>query len=373
MPEPVTTQVPPPVSEQVIVAPAPASHGAARTSTTDLVAEYDLDDDGQFDNDLNPDPLLAAAGKPTPAAQTPPPARPRHSALVRRLAKELGVKDEDLDVASPEEAERLVAALHEQRQSTRLTNQIERTPTPAVAQPAPQPAAPQSHQEAAPAPEEFDLGLSEDEFDPALLAALKKLTGHFAAKVAELKQGLAGLTQVEQRRQQQTVAEQIDAGFADLGEDLVGTLGKGGRADLRDGDPALDRRMAVLHSLQRRPGTGTLRQQVAARAKELFGTAAAPAAPQPEPQAPPAPKRRPVQHPVTGQFTGEFEEIDEGQQARQDAWARAGLARPTSREHPPEPKGDRRAAKAVAAFQQSNGFGESRNGTAGDEEADLPD
>lgn len=388
MPEPLTPQVPPPSSEQVIVGPAPAP---GRTSRIDLVSEYELDDDGQF-GDANPDPLAVASASgrkvespkvegPKPAAQTPPP-KPQHSPLVRRMAKELQVSDEDLDVATPEEAERLLAALHEQRAATKLSNQIERSPTPSPAGaggqvPVP---APQQQQEARPAPEGYDLGISEDEFDPALVSALKKMAAHFAGQLTELKQGLGSLSQIESRRQAQTTLEQIDAGFADLGAEFHGLTGRGGRGELREGDPALDMRMAVLTSLQRRPIEGKpLREAVAIRSREMFAgllgvnvlglmEGAKPSEP-----APAKPTRRPVQHPVTGQFTGEYEDVPSPEdRQRQDAWARAGLARPTSRQHPEEPKGPRRAAKAVAAIQEANGFGEYAP-TSGDEETDLPD
>jgi hypothetical protein len=346
MPEPITAAVPPPSSQTVVSGPTPK---------VDLVAEYDLPDDtdAEFQAEAESQGAIGVETvPPPPPAPAPPKHTHTHSRVMTRLARRAGFTDEELAETSPDDLKDALLVAQDEARATGAANAAGRASAGGNAS-TPQPTGPQPPREAEPAPEAFDVGLDEADYGAPLVGALKKMADHFQAKLAALEKGLSGLGQIESRRQMQTAAEQIDAGFGDLGDTFHPLLGKGQRGEV--GEAEMERRIAVVNSVQRRPGKGPLRQQIAERAREMFGLGAdkVPIVPGGNASTQPA-RQTPPRDPETGQFvTGDG---GAGAGLTEEQWAGAGLARPTQRVAPQEPKGDRRAEKAVNDWKQRNGY-----------------
>lgn len=309
---------------------ADTAHAPVETAKPDLSEQYNLDDSA-FDAELDGDPTDFTPPAPkAPDAKPAPPKDPetgrfvarKHSpALVAKAAK-LGVSQATLDEIAPEDlaAYLAVEAFERSHAAPKAESTVHVDSSPAIAG-------------KEPAADALDLSGLDDGYDPTIRDLFKKM----AAKIEALEQGHGQVNDYIRRQASEQATSQTDLGFEDLGDGAERLFGKGAGIALQgkpESQAAFKRRMAVVNSLRADPIKGvSIRQAVKQRAGELFGDLIADA-----PAAPPAPK-------------------DDAPKPRYtpDEWQQAGLPRPTHRNGSPEPKGEKKATKAVAAFLRERG------------------
>ncbi len=193
--------------------------------------------------------------------------------------------------------------------------------TARVPQPAPAP----------PPAEEFDFGVDLNDFDPRLVAALKKAAQGPQEQVKALKAALADKEQRDSIREVSSNIDLLDAAFAKLANPL---LGEGAGAALA-ADPAkraeFQRRIAILNAAgitdMRQVNRLTIMKQLREANELLFGGAITTNAVVPDPYSAglnggkPKPRITP------------------------EEWANGGVAAPTRRNGAPELKGEQLAIK----------------------------
>lgn len=170
------------------------------------------------------------------------------------------------------------------------------------------------------AEEPFDLGLSEDDVDPKIIAAFKKMNERHEKKTARLEAALA----VERAsKEQSSLNVRVDKAFADLGDPKL--FGTGGLEELPANSAYAQRRKAVWNMAKE--GASSLPEALArlAQARQvLFGG---------EP-----PKQAPSGDTATPQAT-----------PSQTTWAAGAVAKPTQRAGAIDPPGPEKAAKTIQA------------------------
>lgn len=293
-----------------------------------------------------PSSSAAPSSTPTPAAEkhTHPPT------LVSRALK-AGVKQEDIDATSTED---LREELFEIYRTGAFYDPTKASASPGA--PTPPPAKPALEPEAA-KPVELKLDWSNDEvLDPDVRSSIDKavtgLVKPLLDKIALLEERGGRLEQVEKHRQIQTEFGLIDTTFASLGAEFEGVFGKGAREDLDPESAEMDRRDVVVRKArQQLTPTTTPRQYqqiLATVARKMFGGLVQhqAAAAEPVRTATPAVER----DAETGRFTAKD-------------FARGAVAAPTNRNGAPEPKGETRAARAIADLVRDRG-GVTVNGNA---------
>ena len=180
---------------------------------------------------------------------------------------------------------------------------------------------------AAPEDKPYDLGLQEDQWDPTLMGALKKLAaGHAdqAKEIKALKQQIAHLHHVENIRANESFAQKMDRLFS--GDEA--TFGKGEGRTLKEDSDELARRRAVLGAMQGIKENISIEAKYERAYQKIFGSV--------KPAAPAA--------------------DDTELAARQDEWRRGNVARPTQRAGGSEPPGTAKATRSVAAkMAEQNG------------------
>lgn len=306
------------------------------TTPAPLPADKVVDDD--YDDEFE-ESTPAPSTPETPAEETQPVVseKPKHSRFLILQARDLGISQEEIDDTPTKQLERVVYYLNKQQRQRPDEPKVEAKTAPVVE-------------------EDMDLGIDEAVVEPSIVKAMKKLAKGQKdkdAKIAALEQELGTVKQNESRREAQTAAERIDAGFGDLGPEYESIFGKGRGNEMEASDRCLHRRRAVLQSLNADPPkTGTLRDNVRRRALELFGQPDAVQAETPEPEPKPAPSKK--------------------KGPTQEEWNEAALARPTQRANSSEKYGVKRAEKAAHEFLKSKGV--VTGPMSGDEEYDsLPD
>lgn len=333
---------------------------AATTKSTDTEAqlkaledEYAFDDTG-IDDPSPPQPAPASpspsgtSGAPAPTAGQPVEEAPKRDARLAARAEAYGISPAEIAEMSDAELRRAVGYL-DRLEATR--QRIDREPAPA----APQPQA---------ADDDVDIGLTEfDEeknptgYDPNLVKLLKAQ----AKEIAALKKRLGGIEEIEQRRADESRADWLDRVFESVAKndpEIAAVIGGGGRADLDPEGLEMAARLVVLRKAAQLAGdperiTGDhIVEATRAVAKK-------PSAPQQSANPPAAVVANAQSH---GAAVG---------RPTVEEWEQGGLARPTHRVGSPEPKGQKRAEKAVA--EKMRGMGMDPGPIGGDEEDDLPD
>ena len=262
-----------------------------------------------------------AAPEPVDEPKTQP--KPKPSARLARMAREFGVSDDEIENSDPEQLEAIVE--HETRRLVQeratLDGKVEKR-------------------------DELDFGIDENAYDPQLFNSLR---GHFKSRDDKILALESKLDQIEKQTKHQAseaIYEQCDRAFAKH-KDI---LGDGGRYDIDPKSPEYEKRMAVLASVQRDRGPGTLGHKIDRAVQRLFGAA--------KPKADPG-----------------DEQVDEppangAQRFTKEQWNNGALGKPTGRNGHTEPKGPNRAAKAVAEKMRERGITE--DDFEGIEEAGLP-
>jgi hypothetical protein len=306
-----------------------------------------------------PSPAAAAPEPAQPIAPPPPPA-PKHSPDTARRAADYGVSEAELNDMSPQEANRYLNGLERQRQEFIRwhAQQQQAQPTQPVAAPA------------TPAVDEDDftqalreVGGKEEDWDPTMLKALKKVHGKKEnAEIKKLEERLAKAEQVIQsnaEREQQRAAQEAAKEFDDLFTTDPTRFGQGSTFTLPKGSPQILARIETLQLMQsidngframgkQPPPLKDLHAQAVAM---LYGgQAPAPQAPAPQPVDPNA---------------AELER-------RKQAYAKAAVATPTARTEKATPNGRKAAIEAVAEWQRNQNGVPVHTSTNDDEEEGLP-
>jgi hypothetical protein len=378
-----------PQAKPQVAPPKPVEKPAPKPTPKDLVSEYDFGPEetelDEFDlpptkaTEAKPETPRGSGGQEKSGESAPTPAAPRHSPIVLQLAEEYGLEGDDLNVP-PEQLERTVRLIH-RRELARQKSIADYASRDQAASPGAD-----SHPPAGPAPAGGQsLPAQRVEKEDDLLAPLAKyndlvhedviglfrdVVAPLVKKVRDLEGGVSTLAKIETGRREVSIREQIDQGFGSLGEAFQGVFGQGAYDDMDKESMEFQRRHFVVQSLQQKPGTGPLKAQIARRARELFGAgvpATTAGAPQSAEENPPRPAASRPKDPATGRFLSD-EEAEA--KAKEEAWVRGGLQRPTHREPTDLPKGPKRAKIAVAGYLKQHGL----NGDAddSDERDELP-
>lgn len=260
---------------------------------------------------------------PVPTAPVSPAATHKHPSTLTKWATALGITDAEINEMSTPDLSSAVTAIRQ---------------LATFSQPAPDAKAPVPP---TPAPE---LGLKwsakadsiidpewREEFATAvapLVAEIKRLQG-LEAELGGVKNHLG---QQEHRR----TMRGIDGVFQKLGAGYEGVFGVGGVEDVAKDSPEWEARVATIRAAESMPGN--FLKNLEAKAKSLYGRFAGVIATTPAAGTPRDAK--------TGKFTAE-ETAEE--------WAAATVGKPTNRLPAPEPKGERRAAKAIQQLAAQNG------------------
>ena len=340
---------------------------AAPQPAASLADEYEHND-SQFDPDLDtPSEPQSAAVPPAPAPESAPPAplssrprdpetgqfvpaepKPEKSPRLIRQAARLGFSTQEIQDLSAEELETRVEAIHEhvlrEHQQATYQRDVRQATQPRTFESDPD-NRPLIGEPDARRPDEFRLFEEEDQLHPDIVSGTKKLHGLITAqekRIKALEDMVQQLGQREMARVNETRNQTIDRVFNSLNE-YQDVLGQGNYADLKAKAPdALSRRIAVLAIAERemKDKKISLEQALRDTVKTLY-----PRGSKPEP-------------------------ASNGNRISPEQWEQAALAAPTHRDSE-EPKGERRAAKAVARFLREKG--ENLDEFGGTEESSLPE
>lgn len=305
------------------------------TAQQQLAAEYEIVDPGVTSEDVAPTDarLRDDKGRFVPA-ELEPKVDPKHSHFTTRLALEAGLSQSEIDGYTPDALEAVVA-----REYKQLRTERERRFARAAEEPSGVPIEFADNPPPKPAEVDPELDFKDDDFTPSVSKRLRKVDA-LEKQVAELTKKLDAVNGHLVAQNQMTVQQKLDAFFAEKSD----RYGAGSRADLEKDDPNLHRRMAVVKLAESIMAQGESPVSALKRAdKIIYGDKPA------EPK--PAAALKP----------------DEPT-PREREWAEGGVARPTQQVPPEEPKGKRRAVRAVAEIMRDRA---SANGA--DEYRDLPE
>jgi hypothetical protein len=257
----------------------------------------------------------------------PKPPATKHSPLLLKRAKDLGLSEEDLAEYSPSELKDHLRELAWDRMLERQAKILEERwqgPQPAVhggptgGQDVPPAAAPDT---------DLDVGLDPEQFTPEVIGAFKSLK----KQNLDLQRRLEALEHGQQAQAQQTFEVRADRVFAKF----PNIFGEGRGFELQ-GTPEYARRVAVIEQVQRmQKEPGSLEQKLSRAALILYPQLT---------ERKPEPKR--PGHSV-------------------DEWNDGALAKPTNR-NTSEPPSEAKARKSVAKWFAENGVTQEA-GVAGDE------
>lgn len=330
-------------------------------ATPDLNDEYNLDSD--FDKELDAIPEAPVAPAPE-AGQLPaqvtsetPPKDPKTGKFTKQpkpgyivaLARQLGIANEDIDTASLKDLRADIAILQNAQDFNRRRGDVERSGRAPAEQDDDSPFTPDPEPKKPEARPDFAVDVDEQMLDPSLVKPLKQLGGEinamrkqFDALLGEnkaLKDEIRQLKGAEISRQHASWADRVDGIFAKWNDPAFG--GTATRAELEaEGDP-IQARHALLGMVSKRMKKHGETLEVAMdRARRVLRGQAEPSPAEPQ---------------------------NGHSRISEEDWEQGRLARTTHRD-PLLPKGERRAAKAVAQKMRDKGWTEE-----GTEEAGLPE
>lgn len=246
-------------SPQAPPTPSPETAPPEEARAAQLAAEYG--DDAPDEAAVTPVSSTSEPPAATPSADAGQPGGPlraedgkllprkHHSERMIAAARAVQIPDAEIARLSPEELREAVYEV-----------QLLRSVQPA--QPAAQPGA----------TPEIDLGIREEDYDPGLIAAMKKLAG----ENAELKKRLdtvagQGEALVRERQAQAQAREddQYDEAFAELPAHVKRLVGEGNRHQFKPDSPEFKRRVKLYH--ESKQFQGTVKQKLLAAASLLYG------------------------------------------------------------------------------------------------------
>lgn len=282
----------------------------------------------------SPPPPPAVVTSEIPAETTP--AKHRHSAQLRRIGTDIGFSEVDFDTHSSDEIWAEINRIREfQFEERRRSYQVPREAAGATVSPPPPP------------PDPLDAFNAETHTPEllALAAEVKRLRG-VESKVNQFEQS-------EQVRAARSAEEAIDLAFESVAKDYP-QIGELSLAELKTSNvEAFNRRLAIYRAagVVNTDSPRMIAQKIAATTKLLLG------AKQPTPAV--ASKEAANGYEQPAKPTGE-------------QYANGQVARPTSRNGSPEPKGRHAAVTAVANRMRERGEDPGVIGSS-DENDDLPE
>lgn len=232
------------MSVETATAPAPSSAPAAPAAPTEAapsapVAEQESDEivdpyDDSLDGDSEGEAAQPPAGaKETSRAEEKP---TEISAELLARAQQYGMSEEDAKgYGSTSLLERTLTAFD--RRFGQLGS--------GAAKPANEPSKPETDQVEAPATveaEEFELKLSEEDYDPEVVKQLKAMNSHYAKK-------FAGMQQRVQQQERKEIGERVERLFSGLGEEFADEIGKGETEKMDRAGKQFKSRVQVLQQM----------------------------------------------------------------------------------------------------------------------------
>lgn len=286
-------------------------------------SEYDLPD-SRFHNEIDL-PVGATESQSSKEDAKAPPGPSKqftHPKTLSRLAASFGIPQSVIDATEPAALDDMVADLHDQQTFYARGRQDEQQQYLQSLQ--------QRGQQQA--EEQVNLGITEADYDPNLLGVIKNQ----AKELSRIRRTVEEVSRRAQNAENVTgnagLVSSIDRLFATTADDLFGTAPV---AQLSPASPEFRRRMAVVREMENHPGS--LDQRYEAARDTLYGAS------------------------TTSRSAKQLSE-------RREKWDGAALARTTSRRSQ-EPKGELRAARAIAAKMKAMDY--NLDGGEG-EEATLP-
>lgn len=294
-----------------------------------------------------PDGKFLALNKPAESVASneatnvePPPPAPKHPPQLVAQLEDYGYSAEDIEGMSPVLAYKTAHAHGQQRlrfqneqlRARQVTEGQVRTPQPE------------------PKEEEIDLDfgvgedgrpLTEQDFHPGLVRALKGMTKKQLTENKLLREELAKRDERENARELNRAAAVFDAAFAALGPEYELVVGKGpGREMTQANQDEYDNRIAILTRAQADPRQHTVAQvkaRVKAAAEKMFGKFIG------KNPAPYAEVQKPGQVRLTNGAAPVKPRIS------QEDWEEGALARPTQRVMQDMPNGEEKAVRNLAS------------------------
>jgi hypothetical protein len=261
-------------------------------------AEFDVEDV----DDVQPSP---------PPLPKPAPEKPKHLAGLVAQAKDFGFAQEQIDGYTPEQLADLV--YHLNRRERDLRSQQPSTP---AAVPPPPPVDP-------PQEEDFSLDLDEEEVNPQIAGALKKLHEHANKQIKGLKDQLGSYEKKFQEQEQREYVQHVNQTFDAMNNPLFGQT-----KDVPPGTPEAIRRVTVHNYVAAQQNDNRPLDVRLKEATAILFPGEVKASANPEPSA----------------------------EEKQRKWAEGQLARTTQRNGSPEPKGPTKAARVVQEKMRAKGF-----------------
>ncbi len=254
----------------------------------------------------------SASQRPTPPRGEggrfvkPEDAPPAHSRQTLRLARDLGISEEEIAGTSPEALDTAVYYANQAliRQGREMSRQAAMTGA--------QERQPAVQQTEAPKAPPLAPDFNEDDYDPGLMGVIK-----------HLKQRLDRMEGLEAQRLGQDLTQQCDRAFARH----ASILGKGDYHAIKQGSPEMTRRAAVIALARSFEGADSVDAKIDRAVQILYGTAGAAA---------PAETATP----------------------QAEEWRRGGVARPTHRAPSAEPPGEQKAMRTAARILREAGGGD---------------
>jgi len=247
---------------------------------------------------------------------------PKHEAYLVQQAEEFGYGPEDIEELSPQALRRVITQHrnHQRLIADQFSKQhaIDQNKVHVPVE------APKTEDD------DIDLGLDEAQYDPQLVAAMKKLARSQSQEVKSLKAQLAERDQRDQQREGLRLESIIDGAFSSMGDKFEKIFGKGAGRDVSQKDQAgYRRRLAVLRDAQINVQNMTP-AQIKAKIRESVE----------------------LMYPDTQEAYGEVVKQgasnDAPSRITPEQWANGTVAKPTQRKGE-EPKGDAKAIRNLTA------------------------
>lgn len=321
------------------------------TKQQTLQNDAQLDDSG-YDPDLDTpidEILLEREQKerqPEKPAKEPP--KRKHSVGLVKRAKAAGFSDEELDEFTSSE---LIEILFRgQPSQPRLENS---------SQPKEQQREPEQQKQAKQAESdepEIDLGDLEKDLGEDLSKVLKEAVKRTAKHYVE--QQMKPIREREEQDKRQKEFTRIDQAFNSLGEEWAEVFGKG--AVDKVSAEEVSARVAVLNRAAQLAGKGDMLSKLADAAREMYGRFVKKADKKSPPQTQKQSKAQKIREIDLDRDDTPDEDGDS--EPGHNSWYGGGLHRPTSRAAAEEPKGETRAARAVARQLRGEGRGREEDG-----------
>lgn len=293
-------------------------------------------------------PALVGAGNLPQDAEKGGKDAPQHNPMTLHFAKEFGFSEAEIADLSPKELDAAVRAAHRTLLKTSADfrrNEIkgnggDKPPAPPSetrVEPAP-----------APKPEEDEYDEFKEDLHPRVIEAIKKGREKDKKVIEDLQKKVDAAEGARAQSTREQIFDAVDAEFAKMPAAVKALIGEGTRREIEDGSLQHTIRKHILKAAEQDQTPGLdFAQKMHKAARALAPGAAAEAEPEEAPE--PTPKPTPPKDTATGKFS------KLPQKEREEAWSKAGAAKPTNRESP-LPKGERLAMQTARKIMVERGM-----------------